>query len=92
VTQGQSTEEGGRLLRLRDELERELRDSPEVETVAVGKKDGEKALVVLVKKSAPEHLKERWHAAGDRSFKGVPVIARDWGSARVPAPPGVKLG
>ncbi len=91
MTYGRPTEEGKYFIRLRDELEAELRDCPEVETVALGKKDGKKALVVLVRNSAPQHLRTKWQTS-DRTFKGVQVVAREWGSAHIPRPPGANIG
>jgi len=91
MTYERSNEEGKYFLKLRDELEAELKEFPEVETVALGKRDGEKALVVLIKKGAPENVRAKWHTSG-RTFKGIPVVARDWGPAYIPRPPGAKLG
>ena len=70
------------LMQLRDELISELKDSPEVETVGLGKVGGADALVVLVKKSAPEHLQAKWREP-NRTFKGIPVAMREWGAARI---------
>jgi hypothetical protein len=69
------------LMKMRDELISELKESPEVETVGLGKIGDADALVVLVKRSAPERLRIKWREP-NRTFKGIPVAMREWGIPR----------